>query len=270
MDLEPIQVDLGGHPNDEVAVLLGGEDAGDVSSVAVVVHRIGVVVDEVIAAGVVAAELRIDDIRVVVGVVVDVVDAGIDDRDLHALPANAGVMRGFRADMGDTPGVVVLEVSGGLVLDGRLERRQGRVFFDGRDPRVPPEARNRVRWDLDRHAVDEAECPADAAAEVTYGGPIGRAGLRLEGDDRLDGQSARGARGAGRGGSNCSGDQRGGDREDGNTRAAIGASSRPIHRHPSLDPGAATVRPRRGPNKRFGAYPHRLDGAVSPVRLADA
>ena len=58
---------------------------GDMRAVAVVVVRVGVVVREVEAAGVIGRELRVDVVGRVVGVVVDVVDAGVDDRDPDAL-----------------------------------------------------------------------------------------------------------------------------------------------------------------------------------------
>ncbi len=117
--------------------MLGGEDAGDVRAVTVVVHRVAVVVQEVLAALVVDAELGVDDVGLVVRVVVDVVDAGVDDRDLDALPGVAREVHLAAADVLDAPRVLVLEVAGvGSVVEGR----EHAVDLDGRRPPGPPRA----------------------------------------------------------------------------------------------------------------------------------
>ena len=98
--------------DDEIAVLLGRDDARDVGPVAVVVHRVDVVVDEVVAARVVREELGVDDVRHVVGIVVDVVEARVDDRELDPLARVAGQVDRARPDMLDAPRILVFEVAG--------------------------------------------------------------------------------------------------------------------------------------------------------------
>ncbi len=118
-DLQGVQVDRRGHPDDQVVVLLRREDAGDVRAMAVVIHGVGVVVDEVVTAFVVIQELGIDVGRNVM----DVVDPGVDDRDLDTGARDPGVMDRLGADVRDAPCVVVFEVSG---------RRRGRERLEAR------------------------------------------------------------------------------------------------------------------------------------------
>ena len=174
-DLQPVQVDVRRDARDEVAVLLGGEDAGDVRPVAVVVHRVGVVVHEVVAALVVVQELGVDDVRDVVRVVVDVVDAGVDDRDLDAVAPDAGGVDGRRADPLHAPGVVVLEV----------ERLQRDIGLDGLDAGLPGELLELALRDAGGETVDEGELLVDLAA-VLLDHPLRRlSGRPVERDDDL-------------------------------------------------------------------------------------
>ena len=93
-DLEGEQIDAGSDARHEIPVVSGGEDPGDVGPVAVVVERVGVAVEEVVAARVDTVELRVHHVGHVDRVVMDVVDAGIDDRDLDATAVDAGQVDG--------------------------------------------------------------------------------------------------------------------------------------------------------------------------------
>ena len=97
--LEAIEICPGRYPDYADAVILGGDGAGHVGAVAVVVHGIEVVVDEVIATGIVPVQIR-----------VGVIDPGVDDCHLHSGALVGVIVNGSGADMLDAPGVVQLGV----------------------------------------------------------------------------------------------------------------------------------------------------------------
>ena len=182
-DLERVELDAGGDADDEVAVLLRRGDAGDVRAVAVVVHRVAVVVDEVVATGVIHVELRVDDVGHVVGVVVEVVEPGVDDRKLDALAGVAREVNGSGPDVLDAPGVLVFEVARrGAVVEGRDLVVELNMLDAGR----PLELAELAPRQLDAQAVDQLKVTADLAAEALNGTFRGAVGTAVEGDDRAD------------------------------------------------------------------------------------
>ena len=180
--------------------------------VAVVVVRVRVVVHEVVAAAIVAGELRVDDVWRVQRVVVDVVDARVDDCDADAGTADAGIVGGLRTDPADAPGVVVLGITGqGGRFDYGLNRAQGRVEFDATDAGFPRELLHLAAREHRRDAVDEGQASPNLAAVPLDCSLGGETRLGVHGDDDLDPlrrRRIRGARRAGRSGQQGRCDQR--------------------------------------------------------------
>ena len=172
--LEPPELDARGDADDQVAVVVRGEDAGDVGPVAVVVHRVGIVVHEVVAALVRPVEFRVDDGRLLRGgPVVDVVDPGVDDGHPDALAADPRLVDGVGPDVPDTPGVVVFEVT-----RRGVEELQAAVPLDRDDVLVVAQAVEGRRRHRRGEPVDHVVGEADVAA----GGP--GCGLGRRRDDR--------------------------------------------------------------------------------------
>ena len=181
--LEAPQSHLRGDPDDEVAVVVRGEDACHVGAVPVVVHRVGVVVHEVPAALVGPVELRVDDRGLErVGDVVDVVDAGVDDGDVDAVAADAGLVDPIRPDVLDAPGVLVFEVAG---LCAVIEGDDRPVALDGRDVRVAAQASERGLGRGRREAGDDRVAVGDGAGRILDGTTRGLAPAFAERHDDL-------------------------------------------------------------------------------------
>ena len=166
-DLQRVEIDVRGNARDEIAVLLGGEDSRDVRAVAVVVVRVFVAVREVVAALVVAQELGVDDVRRVVRIVVEIVDPGVDDRDLHAGATDARRVDRRRSDVLDAPGVLVFVIAGvGSVVEGD----DGRVELDSANALVGGELLELAAWDAGGDGIRQLESVADLAAALLDGG----------------------------------------------------------------------------------------------------
>ena len=169
--------------------MLGGQDARHVRPMAVVVHRIRVVIHEVVAALVVAEQLRVDDRRLGGGrLVVDVVNARIDDGDLDAGAGDARLEGGLATDPVDAPGVVVLEVA----------RRERQVGVNLRNQRVVPQSGDRIGRDGCGDALDQVEGALHLTAGLLDRGPGCRAGAIPEQHDHLGRPGARVRAGEGR------------------------------------------------------------------------
>ncbi len=182
-NLEGVQIDARSDADDEVAILVGGDRARDMRPVAVVVHRVAVVVDEVVAARIVREELGVDDVRHVVGIVVDVVEARVDDRELDALTRVPRKVNRPGPDVLDAPGVLVFEVAGAARM---LERRQRVVELDVLDASGLLELLQLAAGKVDAQAVDQVEMPPDLALEALDGALGCPVRTMIERDDRAD------------------------------------------------------------------------------------
>jgi hypothetical protein len=131
-------------------VALGGERAGNVRAMTLVVHRIGVVVEEVPAAGVHAVQVGMR-----------VVDAGVYDTDLDALTGIAGRMDRAGTDMLHTPGSFELGIAGGRRV---VERPHRMIDLDRSDGGICAQPSERAARDRRGNGIDQAELARRAAA----------------------------------------------------------------------------------------------------------
>ncbi len=185
-DLQGVELYPRRDTDDEVAVLVGGQDARDVRSVAVVIHRVGVVVDEVPASPVIAVELGVDRLGAA-EVEMDVVDAAVDDRDLHALAPDAGVVHALRPDVAHAPGIVKLEVAGRGVVPEDADLPIG---LDRLHAGVVPETFDCLDGHGRRDRGDDRVAEVDVAAGGVDRLLGGLARVRSERDDDLRQRSA--------------------------------------------------------------------------------